>query len=166
MKYLIPSILAASIVSMPAMAEKASSKPLLEKNQFSIGLGIANNSIDLPPAFGGDQDETGFQFFAAYDLNKVNLMDGVNTSLELGYMDYGDFGGGNSGGIWVNGVVDGTLSGKLGWLARVGLDLGDDDGLMLGAGLGVGLNDRMKLRFEYVVRDNIDSLQLNFIHRL
>ena len=163
MKYLIPSILAMSVVSMPAIAEQASSKPLLEKNKFSIGVGVANNSIDLP--FGGDVDETGFQFFGAYDLNQVNLMQGVNTSLEFGYMDYG-FDGGNSGGIWVNGVVDGNISGKLGWLARIGLDLGDDDGLMFGAGVGVGLNDRMKLRFEYVVRDNIDSLQLNFVHHL
>lgn len=166
MKYLVPSILAVSLVATPVFAEQSASKPLLEKSQFSIGLGIANNSIDLPPAFGGDQDEVGFQFFAAYDLNKVNLMQGVNTSLELGYMDYGDFGGGNSGGIWVNGVIGGNLSGKLGWLARLGLDLGDDDGLMLGAGLGLGLGERSQLRFEYVVRDNIDSLQLNFVHHL
>lgn len=161
MKYLIPSILAMSIVSMPAIAEQAASKPLLEKSKFSIGLGIANNSVG-----GSIDDETGFQFFGAYDLDKVNLMQGVNTSLEFGYMDYGDFPGGNSGGIWVTGVVDGNISGKVGWLARLGLDLGDDDGLMFGAGLGVGLNDRMQLRFEYVVRDNIDSLQLNFVHHL
>jgi hypothetical protein len=93
-------------------------------------------------------------------------MEGVNTAVEVGYMDYGFDAGGNSGGLWATAVVDGAISGNLGWLGRVGLDFGDDDGLMLGAGLSLDLDSRAEIRGEYVIRDNIDSLQLNLVYRL
>ena len=161
MKKMIPVVVLMSMLSGPLMAAEANkSKPLLDKSKIAIGVGLANNSVS------GADDETGFQFFAAYDLDQVNLMDNVNTSIEFGYMDYGDFPGGNSGGLWVTGVVDGNLTGKLDWLGRLGLDLGDDDGFMFGAGVGYNLNEKMQLRGEYVVRDNIDSLQLNFYYHL
>ena len=148
------------------LAADQASKPLLNKSDVAIGAGIANNEIDLPAIFGGDQDEIGFQFFAGIDLKKVNLMEGVNTSIEFGYMDYGFDGGGNSGGLWATGVVDGGISGSLGWLGRVGFDFGDDDGFMFGAGLSLDLNAKTELRGEYVIRDNIDSLQLNLYYHL
>jgi len=44
--------------------------------------------------------------------------------------------------------------------------MGDDSGLMFGAGLSLGINARMDLRGEYVIRDDVDSLQLNLIYRL
>ena len=136
-------------------------KPLLNKNQFSIGAGVSINSIDRP--FGADDDETGFQLFGAYNLAGVNLMENVDTSIEFGYMDYGFF---NADGVWVTFVVDGKITGELGWLARLGLDLGDDDGIMLGAGVGYSLSKKLDARLEYVVRDTIDSVQLNFVFAL
>jgi len=166
MKKLITMAVVSACISMPAMAaEKSSSKPLLNKSDVSIGAGIANNTIDLPAPF-SDQDETGFQFFAGFNLRKVNLMEGVNTSVEAGYMDYGFDTGGNSGGLWATAVVDGTISGTFGWLGRVGFDFGDDDGLMFGAGLSLDLGTKTELRGEYVIRDNIDSLQLNLVYHL
>ena len=160
MKKMIPAVVLLSMLSGPLMAAEATkSKPLLNKSKMAVGVGIANNSI-------GSNDETGFQFFAAYDLDQVNLMDNVNTSIEFGYMDYGDFAGGNSGGLWVTGVVDGNITGNLDWLGRLGLDLGDDDGFMFGAGVGYNLNKKMQLRGEYVIRDSIDSLQINLYYHL
>jgi hypothetical protein len=138
---------------------------LLNRSNLAVGVGIADNSIDLPAIFGGDQDETGFQFFAAYDLTQVNLLDGVDTAVEVGYMDYG-FDGGNSGGLWANAVIDGPISGSLGWLGRAGFDFGDDDGFMFGAGISLDLGSKAELRGEYVVRDNIDSLQINLLYHL
>ena len=152
-------ILLISAQSMAEVAKKDKKEPVLDKQKFSIGAGVARNSV-------GPFDETGFQFFAAYDLNKVNLMEGVNTSIEFGYMDYGSFGGGDDGGLWATAVVDGALGEKFGWLARLGFDLGDDSGLMFGAGLGLDLNEKSALRLEYVVRDNVDSIQLNFLYHL
>lgn len=159
MKALTSSLLIAALAAGTAQAQGQG--PLLDKNKFSIGAGLASNSVDAP----GSDNETGFQFFGAYDLSNVNLMNGVDTSLEFGYMDYG-FSGRDDGGLWVNGVIDGAIRPNFGWLARLGLDLGDDSGLMLGAGIGFKLDPRLQLRFEYVIRDDIDSLQVNFIYHL
>lgn len=139
----------------------AEGQPLLDANKTSIGAGISSNSIDAP----NSDNETGFQFFIAYDLDRVNLIQGADSSVELGYMDYG-FSGRDSDGLFLNYVIDGKIRDGLGWLARLGLDLGDDSGLMFGAGLGLPVTPASQLRLEYVVRDDIDSLQLNFIHHL
>jgi opacity protein-like surface antigen len=141
----------------PVLADQH--QPMLDKNKFSIGAGISNNSISGPAS-----DETGFQFFGAYDLDQVNLMEGVTSSVEFGFMDYGF--SGDSTGIWGTYVIDGKFSGQFGWLARLGLDIGDDNGLMLGAGVGFDLSDKLILRGEYVIRDQVDSLQINFLYRM
>jgi len=132
-------------------------EPLLDKSMFSIGTGISRNSIS-------GFDETGFQFFVAYDLNQINVMEGVKSSVEFGFMDYGF--SIDSTGIWGNYVVDGVINEKLGWLARLGLDIGDDSGLMIGAGVSYATDDKIELRGEYVVRDEVDSLQFNFLYHL
>ena len=134
-------------------------KPLLDRSELSIGAGLSINSVSGPV-----DDEVGFQVFGAYDLDRVNLMQGVNSSIEFGYMDYGFRR--DSDGLWATAVIDGSIQNGFGWLARLGLDLGDDSGLMFGAGLSFGINSRMDLRGEYVIRDDIDSLQLNLIYHL
>jgi len=140
-------------------AVAAENQPLLDKGKFSIGLGVSTNSVSGPI-----DDELGFQFFGAYDLSMINLMEGVHSSVEFGVMDYGFKS--DSTGIWSTYVVDGAIGGGFGWLARLGLDLGDDSGLMVGAGAGYKINKQMDIRLEYVVRDEVDSLQFNFLYRL
>lgn len=137
----------------------AENQPLLDRNMFSIGAGISDNEISRP-----DEDDTGFQFFAAYDLNQINLMEGVSSSVEFGFMDFGF--PRDDTGIWGSYVIDGSISGQFGWLAQVGLDIGDDSGLMVGAGLKYAINEKTDLRAEYVVRDEVDSLQFNFLYHL
>ena len=134
-------------------------EPLLDKSLFSIGVGISDNSAGQ-----FIKDETGFQFFTAYDLNQVNVMEGVKSSVEIGFMDYG-FPSDNTG-IWANYVVDGLISGQLGWLARLGFDFGDDSGLMIGAGVSYATSEKIELRVEYVSRDDVDSLQFNLLYQL
>ncbi|MCW8854386.1 MAG: hypothetical protein OQK76_11305 [Gammaproteobacteria bacterium] len=161
MKKIFTVIPLMALMVCPAYAQNdKASRPLLDRNELSIGGGLSLNSVSGPL-----DDEVGFQFFAAYDLDRVNLMQGVNTSVEFGYMDYG-FSGRDTGGLWVTGLIDGAIQNNFGWLARLGLDLGDDSGLMVGAGLSFGINSRLDLRGEYVIRDEIDSLQLNLIYRL
>jgi len=135
------------------------SEPLLEKSKFSIGAGISYNSISGPVS-----DEIGFQLIGAYDLSQVNLVESVKSSVEFGIMDYGY--SGDSTGIWATYVVDGPISGRFGWLGRLGYDFGDDNGLMLGAGLSWEANSKTDFRFEYVIRDDVDSLQLNYLYHL
>lgn len=150
-----------AVTQAASAAGQASGKgPLLDKNQFSIGAGLALNSVGR-----GVDDELGIQFFGAYKLSAVKLMDGVDSSIEVGYMDYG-FDGRDADGLWGTYVVNGAMTGQLNWLARLGYDIGDDNGVMFGAGMGVNLDKRVGLRVEYVIRDEIDSLQLNFLYRM
>ena len=139
----------------PVLAQE--SGPMLDKNMLSMGVGISHNSVRR-------DDEIGFQFFAAYDLNQVNVMEGVNSSVEVGLMDYGF--SRDSTGVWGTYVIAGPISEQIDWLARAGFDIGDDSGLMFGAGAGFAMDDKTQLRIEYVVRDDVDSLQLNFLFHL
>ena len=150
-------ILTFGIAVAPSHAQE--NPPILDRNLFSIGAGISDNEISNP-----DEDEIGFQFFAAYDLVEINLMEGVNSSVEFGFMDFG-FDEDDSG-IWASYVVDGSISGGIGWLAQAGFDIGDDSGLLFGAGLKVMLNEKSDLRLEYVQRDEVDSLLINFLYQL
>ena len=150
------SLLSGFYVSTLSAAE---SDPLLEKSKFSIGAGVSYNSISGPVS-----DEFGFQLIGAYDLSQVNLVESVKSSVEFGVMDYGY--SGDSTGIWATYVVDGPISGRFGWLGRLGYDFGDDNGLMLGAGLNWEANSKTDLRFEYVIRDDVDSLQFNYLYHL
>ena len=68
--------------------------------------------------------------------------------------------------VWATAVVDGAISGNFGWLGRLGFDFGDDDGFMFGAGLSFNMGPKAELRTEYVIRDNIDSLQFNLYYHL
>ena len=156
-KFLAAVVLLFSGYVSPLLADQH--QPMLDKNKLSLGAGISNNSISGPLS-----DETGYQIFGAYDLDQVHLMEGVNSSVEFGFMDYGF--SGDSTGIWGTYVIDGAISGQFGWLARLGLDIGDDSGLMIGGGVGFAVSDKLDLRGEYVVRDNVDSLQFNFLYRM
>lgn len=147
--------LLSSTLLAPVSAQE--NKPLLDKANLSIGAGISYNSV-------GRTDKTGFQVFGAYDLDQINVMEGVESSVEFGLMDYGF--SNDSTGIWGTYVVEGPISGQLNWLARAGFDIGDDSGLMFGAGLGLAIDEKSKLRFEYVVRDDVDSIQVNFLYHL
>jgi len=151
----LASTLLATCLLSPVFAQEK--EPLLDRNLFSIGFGISDNSA-------GKKDKTGYQFFAAYDLDQVNLMNGIDSSVEFGFMDYGF--SGDSTGIWGTYVVDGLISEQFHWLARAGYDIGDDSGLMFGAGVGYAVNSKSQLRVEYVIRDDIDSLQFNFLYHL
>ena len=144
----------------PAISDEG--QPLLNKDLLSIGIGLSSNSIDEDD--NDEDDEIGYQFFVAYDLVEVDLMEGVNSAIELGLMDYGFKR--DSTGLWGTYTVDGIISGDLGWLARAGFDIGDDNGLMMGAGLSYIADEKTELRFEYVARDEVDSWQFNYLFHL
>jgi opacity protein-like surface antigen len=138
----------------------------LDGNKLYLGGGLGYNDI-------GYDEALGFQLFAGLPIpvkmGKARLLG------EVGYMDSGKFeqNAGAAGtasakarGIWANAVVDIPVGNKLSILARAGLDFGDDDGLMIGGGLGIPAGNKIDLRFEYVVRENIDSLQANLVIKL
>lgn len=148
-------ILLSNALVAPSVAQQ--NQPMLDRNKLSIGGGISDNSV-------GRFDESGFQIFVAYDLDQVNVMEGVHSSLEFGVMDYGFRN--DSTGIWGNYVIETGITQGINLLGRAGLDIGDDSGLMFGVGLGFGLNEQADFRIEYVVRDDVDSLQFNLLFEL
>lgn len=137
---------------------------------FYMGAGLGYNDV------GGPFDEAvGFQIFGGYDFGLK--LGSASTALEVGYMDSGDFeyeycawgtcvrGEDNATGLWVNGVAALPLTPAFDLIGRLGADFGDDDGLMLGIGVGYNVGRQVQIRGEFVARDDIDSLQANFLYR-
>jgi len=153
-----------------AMCVAGYSHAEIDSNKLYFGGGLGLNSLS-----GIDfSDGTGLQFFAGYEL-PVKMSDG-SLSVELGYMDSGDMdvhtgfgtfsGKAEAKGLWINAVVDFPLKNEFSFVGRAGLDLGDDDGIMLGGGVGYQLDEKMQVRAEYVIRDHVDSLQANLVIRM
>lgn len=140
------------------------------QDSFYAGAGLSLNSLS------GYDDAMGYQVFAGYDLDFLNL-GAVRLAVEVGYMNSGDFEfeetffgqtftfKTDASGLWATGVVSYPLSDRFDLVGRLGLDFGDDDGFMLGGGAGYRVADQWGVRAEYVMRDNIDSLQLNAAFR-
>ena len=136
----------------------------LNTGQIYFGAGVGFNSIhnSFDNKHYNDNDAAGFQVFAGLPLT-VN-MGSAALAVEVGYMDTGDFdNGGSANGLWSTAVVSLPLNNDLKLLGRLGIDFGDDDGVMAGVGIGFPLQHKIDFRIEYVARDHIDSLQLNLI---
>ena len=167
-------VLLVALLSVFNVNAAEDSKVSIDTKNIYVGGGLGLNSMS------GFDSGMGFQFFAGYEL-PVKMGKGT-LSAEVGYMDTGSmeasvsipslFGttvytvDASASGLWGNAVYELPLQDKLSLLGRAGLDLGDDDGFMFGAGIGYHLNEKMDLRGEYVIRDNINSMQLNFVMKL
>jgi opacity protein-like surface antigen len=158
-------ILGCALLASPAFAAKDFSENLY----FGGGVGI--NDLD------GFDDANGFQIFGGYDFDFVRLGK-ASLSAEVGYMDSGEFeqeirfmgrtftAESDATGLWANGVISFPVGNTVDLIGRAGLDFGDDDGFMVGGGVGIDLSKAWELRFEYVMRDNIDSIQANIAFSL
>jgi hypothetical protein len=139
----------------------------LQTNSFYIGGGLGFN------AYGGGRS-TGFQLLGGYEFaGKLN--GDISNAIELGYMSTGTFESKNlntgatgtsdqeAKGVWLNYVGSYPMSNRVEGLWRIGLDFGDDDGIMAGAGIGYNFNRHWSLRSEYVVREAVNSFQFNLL---
>jgi len=149
------------LLTLGLAATASAKEPLLHEANFYIGGGLSSNDAS------NTDSAVGMQLFAGYDL-PVKIPHSV-LSVEVGYWDSGDMdknhgrGDKHYDGFNANGVIAVHLSESVDFLGRMGLDFGDDDGFMAGVGIGFHLNPAMQLRFEYVARDDTDSLQANFV---
>jgi hypothetical protein len=145
-----------------------------DQDNIYFGGGLGSNSAS------GLDSATGFQIFAGYKLDMIKLSK-IDSAVEVGYMDTGDmkikncsFGGiplpscpsGKSTGLWATYVASYKFNKEVSGIARLGLDIGDDDGLMYGLGVGYKFDKQMALRGEYVKRQHVDSLQVNFVYSM
>jgi opacity protein-like surface antigen len=131
----------------------------LDTGKLFFGAGVSSN--DVP----GSDSATGYQIFGGYGFGEVTPK--VFIDAEVGYMDTGNMkkGGGDvrANGLWASGVGRLMVAPSVELIGRLGLDFGDDDGLLAGIGVGFLLTKNVKLRLEYVQRDKVDSVQFNFV---
>jgi hypothetical protein len=150
--------LVAIVFSSTAAAQK------FDQRKLFFGAGLSSNSVD-----GADNNPIGFQFFGGYNFGE--LAPKFQMDAEVGYMDSGKFKTSAFGftaessakGLWATAVPRYMITPQIELIGRLGYDFGDDDGLMVGVGGGYIVNKNLKLRVEYVIRDNIDSLQFNVV---
>jgi opacity protein-like surface antigen len=138
-----------------------------DQKRLFFGGGLSSNSVS------GADNATGFQLFGGYNFGEFAPK--FQFDAELGYMDSGKFkttvnvppfsvtSESSAKGLWATAVPRYMLTPQVELIGRLGYDFGDDDGLMFGLGAGYIVNKNLKLRVEYVIRDNIDSLQFNVV---
>ena len=131
----------------------------LDTSKLFFGAGLSSNDVS------GSDNATGYQIFGGYGFGEVTK--NVFIDAEVGYMDTGKMTKGGSNvdakGLWANGVGRLMVTPSVELIGRLGLDFGDDDGLMAGIGVGFLLSKNVKLRLEYVERDSVESVQFNFV---
>lgn len=135
-----------------------------------LGAGINENSLS------GWGSSSGFQIFGGYRFGRVTTGGApLNLSVEAGYMTTGTFHrtaytaygpvtqDQRDQGAWATGVVSVPVGNNIDVLGRLGVDLGDNSGIMAGVGAGFHITPAAEARVEYVVQPNLNSLQLNFV---
>lgn len=151
-------------LSSAAMAQGFDTKKLF------FGAGLSSNDVS------GFDNGTGYQVFGGYGFGEVSPK--IFVDAEVGYMDTGKMkrevcapivgcvtSDAKAKGLWANGVGRFMVAPNVELLGRAGLDFGDDDGFMFGVGAGYLLSKNAKLRLEYVERDDVSSLQFNFVYQ-
>ena len=130
-----------------------------ETSKLFFGAGLSSNDVS------GSDSATGYQIFGGYGFGEVTPK--VFIDAEIGYMDTGNMSrrGGDvkAKGLWASGVGRLMVAQNVELIGRLGLDFGDDDGLLAGIGAGLLLTKNFKLRLEYVQRDNVNSVQFNIV---
>lgn len=157
-----------------AVSANANSFEFNQKN-FYAGGGLGYNSLDVS----GFDNAIGYQFFAGYDLkDDVQINDKVGLAAEVGYASSGKFEWTDcpsiysksfcetdaATGLYLNALFDFAVNEQIKALGRIGFDIGDDDGLMFGAGAEYAVNQQIGVRVEYVIRQDTKSLQGNVVY--
>jgi len=140
-----------------------------DQSKMYVGGGVSSNELDV-----SHYDRAiGFQGFAGYDLSDlVPLGEQGTFAVEAGYMTSGDFEFDanwigwdiNLDGLWATAVIGYRFNDAIQAIGRLGVDVGDDDGLMFGGGGAYQFHERVSIRGEYVVRQNYSSLQANVVY--
>jgi hypothetical protein len=133
----------------------------VDTSRLFFGAGLSSNEVS------GSDSAVGWQVFGGYGFGQV--ASNLYFDAEVGYMDTGDMerpgGDVKANGLWAAGVGRFLVTPNIELLGRLGLDFGDDDGLLGGIGAGLILTKNIKLRLEYVQRDKVDSWQFNFVYQ-
>ncbi len=137
------------------------------------GGGMSYNDLDFGSIFSGANNESaiGFQLFAGVPVE--SSIQGFKTFAEVGYFQTSSFKIAPGVkekviGVWGAGVLQRDLNEvdpNLYGLARIGLEIGDDDGIFMGVGLGYRVSPKVEVRGEFVNKDLVSSYQGNALIR-
>ncbi len=173
MKKILATGLLSFIASQGIAAELESTSNSQLPEGLYAGGGLNYNDLDLGSVFSGANNETalGFQIFAGLPI--ASSIEGFKTFAEVGFFRTTsfDFGAGNKEkvtGVWGSGVLQRDLNEidpNLYGLARIGLEIGDDDGIFMGVGAGYRINQQVEVRAEFVNKDLLTSYQANALFR-
>lgn len=166
----MPRTLRLLVVALVAMGISAiASAQGFDNKKLFIGTGLSLNKV------AGSDYGAGIQVFGGYDFGEVAPK--LHIDAEVGFMDSGSmtttvcavyFGryscNPKAAGLWATGVVRYTPDPYIEFFGRAGQDVGDDNGFMFGAGAGYRINRNIKLRLEYVERQQVKSMQLNAVY--
>jgi len=162
----------ALVLSSTVLSNAVSAQPEILEDAY-VGGGVSHNNLDFGSVVDGASDETanGFQIFVGKKFD--NDISGFDTAVEIGYSQTEDFKWGPGAkddvkGLWASAIMTRDLdevSDKLYGFGRLGFNLGDDDGLMMGVGAGYELNDQVDLRAEFLNQDLVTSYQLSAIYK-
>ena len=151
----------AAVIGIIAMALSsfASAAEGFDTNKLFFGAGLSSNDVS------GSDSAAGWQVFGGYGFGEVATK--LYIDAEVGYMDSGKMTKGlgtvSYDGLWATGVVRYLVVPSVELIGRLGVDFGDDNGLMAGIGAGLILTKNFKIRLEFVQRDNLNSVQLNLV---
>jgi len=145
------------------------------QGKYYVGGGLGINSS-------ANYTETnGYQFMGGFCTDFNFKSPKSKTSVELGYMSSGEFSRSETrqqnrnrpaytvtqtasySGLWVSGLAEYKFRPELHLLARVGYDLGDDSGVFVGAGIGFNITRWAQIRAEMISKQEVDSMQINWI---
>ena len=138
----------------------------LKTERLFYGAGVGMNKVSTTDPGVGVQVFIGYD--PGYQIKKLKL------DFEVGFMTTGDMKFkhpvGNriatrANGIWGTATAHLPLLSSFELLARFGGEMGDDAGPLAGVGLGLITGKQIEFRLEYVIRENIDSAQLNIVYR-
>ena len=158
---MLNSIRAVVIGLVAMMLSSIALAQAVDTSRLFFGAGLSSNEVS------GSDSAVGWQVFGGYGFGQV--ASNLYLDAEVGYMDTGDMerpgGDVKANGLWAAGVGRFLVTPNIELLGRLGLDFGDDDGLLGGIGAGLILTKNIKLRLEYVQRDKVDSWQFNFVYQ-
>ena len=160
----MPKLLRAVALGLAAMVfSSAAAGQGFDLRRLFFGAGLSLNTVS------GSDDGAGSQIFGGYNFPAIAPK--LYVDAEAGYLDTGKLERRCTQGIcdarakghWANGVLRYLVTPSVELIGRVGVDFGDDDGLMIGIGAGYIANAHVKVRFELVQRDDVTSVQFNVV---
>ena len=138
-----------------------------------VGASLSHNELDFGSVISnaGTETATGVQAFVGLPLD--NNIEGINSTLEIGVSRTSEFtfktGHKEKLMAWWGAVALQKdlpeLHKNAYGLARIGYDLGDDDGVFMGIGAGYRLLPNIDVRGEFINKDLVSVYQASVVLR-